>query len=72
MRFRVLHRRWDVVVPMYQLRQCPDCAALVRGPQGQRTHEQWHEAVVSELEEETRQAWPEDGWINAAGDEDGE
>lgn len=43
--FKVVFRRdkWPVVVPMYQLRQCPECAALVRGAEGQKGHQEWHD-----------------------------
>ena len=44
---RVIYRyltgqSWPVVVPMYKLRQCPDCFALVLGWEGQEGHEAWH------------------------------
>ena len=45
---RVIWRRlkgeaWPVVVPMYKLRQCPECCALVLGWDGQDGHEAWHQ-----------------------------
>ena len=49
---RVLFRhKWPVVVPMYQLRECPECFALVCKSAGQRGHEEWHELARSELED---------------------
>jgi len=71
--FRVLRRKWPVVVPMYQLRQCPHCAALVKGPHGQRTHDLWHEHPLSTAAgDDSGGRFPEDGWEPVYDDDDEE
>lgn len=54
---RVIYRRlkgeaWPVVVPMYKLRQCPECGALVLHWDGQELHEAWHEGDGAQLEDD--------------------
>ena len=54
---RVVYRRlkgeaWPVVVPMYKLRQCPECFALVLGWDGQEGHEVWHQGGDEEFGED--------------------
>jgi hypothetical protein len=36
-------RKWPRVPGVYDNRACPDCAALVYGNDGQRTHADWHQ-----------------------------
>jgi hypothetical protein len=38
-------RKWPVVVPLYDLRRCPDCYSLVARGDGQDAHARWHEAL---------------------------
>ena len=74
MHFRVLHRgAWPVVVPMYRLRQCPDCGALVLGKQGQRLHEMsgLHGDGIIEDATASRALASEDGWVPVFEAEDG-
>jgi hypothetical protein len=33
---------WKVVMPVYDGRQCPECAAAVVGRKGQKAHQEWH------------------------------
>jgi hypothetical protein len=44
---RVFIRRekWPVVMPIANGRQCPDCLAVVIGPEGQRGHGEWHQEI---------------------------
>ena len=61
---RVVYRRlkgeaWPVVVPMYKLRQCPECFALVLGWDGQEGHEIWHQGGDEDYDDDA----PIDGYI---------
>lgn len=65
---RVVYRRlrgeaWPEVVPMYKLRQCPECFALVLKWEGQEGHEAWHEG--NDDDEEAPEA---DGYVVGAGE----
>jgi hypothetical protein len=61
--FRVLRREaWPVVVPMYRLRECPDCGALVLGKTGQRRHEMSGLHAETIVPAAAGPAFPEDGW----------
>jgi hypothetical protein len=33
---------WELTVPIYDGRQCPECGALCVGKQARRAHQQWH------------------------------
>jgi len=37
-------RDWAVVLPLYDGRQCPDCAAVTIGKDARRQHRDWHAA----------------------------
>jgi len=46
----VFHRRkWPVVLPLHDGRQCPVCSSVVRGPHGQRTHQAYHDELAGRL-----------------------
>lgn len=51
--------RWPVVLPLYDVRECPDCGALVRGDKGQRLH---FAAMHEEIDYE-EEAGPLDGYV---------
>ena len=58
---------------MYGLRECPHCAALVRGPHGQRTHDLRHENPLSTAAgDDSGGRFPEDGWEPVYDDDDEE
>lgn len=61
---RLRGHAWPVVVPMYKLRQCPECGALVLGWDGQNIHEAWHEGGDEEEYEEEEV----DGYVIGAGE----
>ena len=37
-------KRWPVVIPIYDARQCADCGAVVIEWHDQELHRAWHEA----------------------------
>lgn len=41
---RVRFRRgdWDIKLPLYDGRECPECRAVVCGPRARKAHEAWH------------------------------
>lgn len=54
---RIVYRRirgeaWPVVVPMYKLRQCPECFALVLGWEGQEGHEAFDHGYSEDLSDD--------------------
>jgi hypothetical protein len=52
--FRVLRgRTWRVRVRAYDLRECPECCAIVSSDRGQKGHAEWHEDQEQGAEEET-------------------
>lgn len=40
---RTRRRKWHVVDPIRDLRECPECGALVHTWAGQWVHKEWHE-----------------------------
>jgi len=51
---KLLRRGWPVIIPLYDVRECPECCALVSGKPAQRLHEQWHrelDEALGEVEE---------------------
>jgi len=43
---RVLRRSWPVIIPLYDVRECPHCGHLVAGKYGQRAAEEWHRDLL--------------------------
>lgn len=42
---RRVYHRWRNVLPLYDGRECPDCAAVVCGREARRVHREWHMAA---------------------------
>lgn len=58
---RLRRGKWPVAIPLYDIRACPDCAALVWGWPGQWQHAEWHAGPEEELEPEV------DGYVVGQG-----
>lgn len=55
--------KWPVAIPLYDVRECPECRGLVRGWPGQWGHSEYHAEQEPELAEE-----PElDGYVVGQG-----
>ena len=39
---RLKRNKWPVAIPLYDVRECPDCGGLVWGWPGQWRHAQYH------------------------------
>jgi hypothetical protein len=35
-------KRWSIAIPLYDVRECPECGALVKGNDGQHRHWIYH------------------------------
>jgi hypothetical protein len=46
---RFLRTGWPTVIPLYDVRQCPECCALVAGKAARRAHESWHQQLDEDV-----------------------
>jgi len=51
---KLFRRGWPIIIPLYDVRECPECCNLVSGRVAQRLHEEWHrelDRALGEVEE---------------------